>query len=66
MKNHDHDRLSAHPNMKFTERCGRFLFFFFFLFLQNVRWAIAGRSVAKLEEVREKLVAIDPSLSVRK
>jgi len=30
---------------------------------QGVRWAIAGRSVPKLEEVREKLVAIDPSLS---
>ncbi|KAF8924176.1 hypothetical protein EDD21DRAFT_416003 [Dissophora ornata] len=30
---------------------------------QGVRWAIAGRSIPKLEEVREKLVAIDPALS---
>ncbi|KAG0261880.1 hypothetical protein BG011_000577 [Mortierella polycephala] len=30
---------------------------------QGVRWAIAGRSIPKLEQVREKLVAIDPSLS---
>ncbi|KAF9199780.1 hypothetical protein BGZ49_010064 [Haplosporangium sp. Z 27] len=30
---------------------------------QGVRWAIAGRSISKLEEVREKLVAIDPTLS---
>ncbi|KAF9431792.1 hypothetical protein BGZ76_011693 [Entomortierella beljakovae] len=30
---------------------------------QGVRWAIAGRSVPKLEEVRDKLVAIDPKLS---
>ncbi|KAG0333121.1 hypothetical protein BG004_000966 [Podila humilis] len=30
---------------------------------QDVRWAIAGRSVPKLEEVRQKLVAINPSLT---
>ncbi|KAG0085448.1 hypothetical protein BGZ92_008997 [Podila epicladia] len=30
---------------------------------KGVRWAIAGRSTAKLEEVRQKLVAIDPALS---
>ncbi|KAF9402268.1 hypothetical protein BGZ94_004969, partial [Podila epigama] len=30
---------------------------------QGVRWAIAGRSLAKLEEVRQTLVAIDPALS---
>ncbi|KAF9088390.1 hypothetical protein BGX27_002700 [Mortierella sp. AM989] len=30
---------------------------------QGVRWAIAGRSIPKLEEVREKLVAIDPTLT---
>ncbi|KAF9184268.1 hypothetical protein BGZ51_003466 [Haplosporangium sp. Z 767] len=30
---------------------------------QGVRWAIAGRSIQKLEQVREKLAAIDCSLS---
>ncbi|KAG0201284.1 hypothetical protein BGX28_005836 [Mortierella sp. GBA30] len=30
---------------------------------QGVRWAIAGRSIEKLEQVREKLVAVDPALS---
>ncbi|KAG0042781.1 hypothetical protein BGZ83_012194 [Gryganskiella cystojenkinii] len=30
---------------------------------QGVRWAIAGRSAKKLEEVREKLVVINPALS---
>ncbi|KAI1300540.1 hypothetical protein EDD11_006108 [Mortierella claussenii] len=29
---------------------------------QGVHWAIAGRSISKLEEVREKLAAIDPAL----
>jgi len=33
-------------------------------YTEGVRWAIAGRSVPKLEEVREKLVAINPALSV--
>ncbi|KAK3842713.1 MAG: saccharopine dehydrogenase [Linnemannia gamsii] len=32
-------------------------------YTEGVRWAIAGRSVPKLEEVREKLVAINPALS---
>ncbi|KAG0257287.1 hypothetical protein BGZ95_005285 [Linnemannia exigua] len=32
-------------------------------YTEGVRWAIAGRSVLKLEEVREKLVAINPFLS---
>ncbi|ORZ14835.1 saccharopine dehydrogenase [Lobosporangium transversale] len=29
---------------------------------QGVRWAIAGRSIPKLEEARQKLTAIDPAL----
>ncbi|KAF9934792.1 hypothetical protein FBU30_000086 [Linnemannia zychae] len=29
---------------------------------EGVRWAIAGRSIPKLEEVREKLAAINPAL----
>ncbi|KAG0301509.1 hypothetical protein BGZ97_002765 [Linnemannia gamsii] len=32
-------------------------------YTEGVRWAIAGRSIPKLEEVREKLVAINPALS---
>ncbi|KAF9093533.1 hypothetical protein BGX23_003243 [Mortierella sp. AD031] len=32
-------------------------------YTEGVRWAIAGRSVPKLEEVREKLVAINPALT---
>ncbi|KAF9907898.1 hypothetical protein EC991_010411 [Linnemannia zychae] len=32
-------------------------------YTEGVRWAIAGRSVPKLEEVREKLIAINPALS---
>ncbi|KAI8351587.1 Saccharopine dehydrogenase-domain-containing protein [Mortierella sp. GBAus27b] len=30
---------------------------------KNVRWGIAGRSIPKLEEVRNKLAAIDPALA---
>jgi len=29
---------------------------------KNLKWAIAGRSIPKLEKVRERLVAIDPEL----